>query len=52
MIDRNTAVNEYARGLAAPATTFMPDASLGWDATLEPRSFNVTTARDFMEMAG
>ncbi|MCE7734413.1 MAG: ABC transporter substrate-binding protein [Candidatus Heimdallarchaeota archaeon] len=52
VVDRKFAVDEIMEGLALPASTPMPAASLGWDATLIPRNFSVTTAMGYMEDAG
>ncbi|MCE7735381.1 MAG: ABC transporter substrate-binding protein [Candidatus Heimdallarchaeota archaeon] len=52
VVDRNFAVDEIMEGLALPASTVMPAAALGWDATLVPRNFSINVARNYMEMAG
>ncbi len=52
IVDRNNFVNEILEGLAQPASTVMPSASLGWDATLTPRTYDITAARALMEAAG
>ncbi|MCE7735310.1 MAG: hypothetical protein GPJ54_10560 [Candidatus Heimdallarchaeota archaeon] len=52
VVDRKFAVDEIMEGLALPASTAMPAASLGWDATLDPRNFSIDVARKYMEMAG
>ncbi|MFV2016597.1 MAG: ABC transporter substrate-binding protein, partial [Candidatus Heimdallarchaeota archaeon] len=52
VVDRNFAVDEILEGLALPAATIMPAASLGWDESLVPRPFSVSEAKTFMEAAG
>ncbi|MCE7736688.1 MAG: ABC transporter substrate-binding protein, partial [Candidatus Heimdallarchaeota archaeon] len=52
VVDRKFAVDEIMEGLALPASTVMPAAALGWDATLVPRNFSVATAMSYMEAAG
>ncbi|MFV2015558.1 MAG: ABC transporter substrate-binding protein, partial [Candidatus Heimdallarchaeota archaeon] len=52
VVDRKFAVDEIMQGLGLPASTSMPAASLGWDASLVPRNFSIATARNYMEMAG
>lgn len=52
VVDRKFAVDEIMEGLALPATTIMPAASLGWDSTLVPRNFSISVARAYMESAG
>jgi ABC-type transport system substrate-binding protein len=52
VVDRKFAVDEIMEGLALPASTVMPAASLGWDATLVPRNYSVSVARAYMEEAG
>jgi ABC-type transport system substrate-binding protein len=52
VVDRKFAVDEIMEGLALPASTVMPAAALGWDATLVPRNYSVTVARNYMIQAG
>ncbi|MCE7734412.1 MAG: ABC transporter substrate-binding protein [Candidatus Heimdallarchaeota archaeon] len=52
VVDRKFAVDEIMEGLALPASTVMPAAALGWDATLIPRNFSVSVARNYMTQAG
>ena len=51
-MNRNYAVNEIMEGLAQPAATAMPSASLGWDSALLPRAFDIELAKSIMEQAG
>lgn len=52
IVNRQNFVDQILEGLGQPASTMMPSASLGWDSTLEPRAYNITLAREYMEMAG
>ncbi|OLS21799.1 MAG: Oligopeptide-binding protein AppA precursor [Candidatus Heimdallarchaeota archaeon LC_2] len=51
-IDRDFIANEISGGLASPASTIMPSISIGWDATLVPRVYDLNVAKTFMEDAG
>jgi ABC-type transport system substrate-binding protein len=52
IVARDFFVDEVLEGLAQPAATAMPSASLGWDSSVEPDPFNITRARELMEEAG
>jgi peptide/nickel transport system substrate-binding protein len=49
---RDIIVTEIMNGLAAPATTPVPDAIVGYDDTLEPYAYDLDLAIDYMEDAG
>jgi ABC-type transport system substrate-binding protein len=49
---RQIIVEEIMNGLAAPATTPVPDAIVGYDDTLEPYAYDLDLAIDYMEDAG
>ncbi len=51
-IPRQSIVDEVMDGLGVPATTVMPCAAIGYDHSLVPRNYSITTARTYMEMAG
>jgi len=51
-VPRDVLVNEILEGLAAPASNPMPDASIGFDDTLEPHTYDMDLARDLIEEAG
>ncbi len=51
-VPRNVLVNEILEGLAAPASNPMPDASVGFDDTLEPYAYDIDLAREYMAEAG
>jgi ABC-type transport system substrate-binding protein len=52
IVNRNYFVNEVMEGLASPAQTAMPSASQGFDSSIVPDPFNITRAKELMEMAG
>lgn len=51
-VPRDVLVNEILEGLAAPASSPMPDASVGFDDTLEPYAYDMDLAREYMVEAG
>lgn len=52
IIDRNYIVDSIMGGLAVPATSTMPPASVGWDSSLQPDEYNITLAKELMTQAG
>ncbi len=45
-------ISEILGGLVAPASNPMPDASVGFDDTLEPYAYDINLALSYMELAG
>jgi ABC-type transport system substrate-binding protein len=52
IVDRDSFVTQIMQGLAEPAATNMPSASLGWDPTVKPEAYNVTYAKELMTGLG
>jgi ABC-type oligopeptide transport system substrate-binding subunit len=53
MIDRDHIVTEIADSMATPANYLMPNVAPGWnDVDFPYRKYNLTLAREYMEMAG
>lgn len=51
-VPRQLICDEILEGLASPASSPMPDASLGFDSTLEPYAYDMDLAREYMVEAG
>ncbi|MHA1852061.1 MAG: ABC transporter substrate-binding protein, partial [Candidatus Heimdallarchaeaceae archaeon] len=49
---RQTIVDQILQGLGAPGVTPMPDASVGFDDTLQAYSYDLDLARQLIEQAG
>lgn len=52
IMDREFIADQINNGLAVPAATSMPRASIGYDLTIPYRDYNLNRAKDFMEQAG
>ncbi|MHA1317030.1 MAG: ABC transporter substrate-binding protein, partial [Candidatus Heimdallarchaeaceae archaeon] len=51
-VPRDTIVTEILQGLGAPGVNPMPDASVGFDITLEPYTYDLELAKSLIEAAG
>jgi len=51
-VPRDTIVTEILQGLGAPGVNPMPDASVGFDTTLEPYTYDLELAKSLIEAAG
>ena len=52
IIDRETIVIDIYNNLASESHSIVPPFCLGYDNTLDPRSFSIETAKNYLEMAG
>ncbi|UJG39653.1 MAG: ABC transporter substrate-binding protein [Candidatus Heimdallarchaeum aukensis] len=51
-VPRDTIVTEILQGLGAPGVNPMPDASVGFDTSLEPYTYDLELAKSLIEAAG
>ncbi len=51
-IPRETIINETLGGLGSPGVTTMPEVCIGFNESLQPCSFDLDLAKEFMEAAG
>ncbi len=51
-IPRQTIVDEILQGLGAPGVNPMPDASVGFDTSLQPYTYDLDLAKQLVEAAG